>query len=459
MSHVNRREMLGGTAAMLAGGTLLGAEAPAFKVAKFSAEVTCPLGHACMGGGITPAKEIVDPLDVHGFALLGPDKPIVVACIDWCEIRNDAYDRWRQVLAEAAGTTPERVIFSSIHQHDTPIADLEAERLLKEAKAKGSVCMPEFHEQAVQRGGRALREAMKHATSVTHLGMGQGKVEKVASNRRYVDDDGKVRFGRTSATRDAKAREKPEGTIDPFVKTLSLWNGDQAIVALSVYSVHPMSYYGGGGVSADFPGMARRRRQMDDPKCLQIYGSGCSGNTIAGKYNDGNPANRPILADRLVQGMLAAWKATKKVPLTQAAFRNVKMRLEPRDGKGFTLGELQDRLKNDARPFGQCLAALGLSWRKRADAGFKIDVPSVDFGPAQLVLMPGESYVEYQLLAQKIRPDSFVVTLGYGECAPGYIPTEKHVAEGDGNLGDWCWVTPGSEKPMTAALEAALKAS
>ena len=52
-------------------------------------------------------------------------------------------------------------------------------------------------------------------------------------------------------------------------------------------------------------------------------------------------------------------------------------------------------------------------------------MPVLDFGMAQLLLLPGESYVEYQLLAQEPRPDSFVVTMGYGECAPGYIPTEQ----------------------------------
>jgi hypothetical protein len=83
----------------------------------------------------------------------------------------------------------------------------------------------------------------------------------------------------------------------------------------------------------------------------------------------------------------------------------------------------------------------------------------LDFGIAQLVLLPAEAYVEYQLLAQKLRPDSFVVVLGYGECAPGYIPIERAWKEHDGNLNDWCWVAPGSEAAMTAALTTALKAS
>ena len=59
-----------------------------------------------------------------------------------------------------------------------------------------------------------------------------------------------------------------------------------------------MSYYGAGVVSADFVGLARKRRANDDPSIMQIYASGCSGNVTAGKYNDGAPENRPVLAER-----------------------------------------------------------------------------------------------------------------------------------------------------------------
>ena len=52
-----------------------------------------------------------------------------------------------------------------------------------------------------------------------------------------------------------------------------------------------------------------------------------------------------------------------------------------------------------------------------------------------------------------MRPDTFVVTAGYGECATGYIPTDKHFQENDDNLHDWCWVAPGSERALTVALE------
>jgi hypothetical protein len=410
-----------------------------------------------MGGGIAPVARIDDPLFAHGITLLGCGKPIVLCGVDWCEIRNDAYERWCSVLADAAGTTSARVLVACLHQHDAPIADLEAERILKKHGAAGSICLLDFHEKAVQRVAKAVRESLKSPRRITHLGTGQAQVAKVASNRRYLGDDGKPRFDRTSATHDADARAKPEGAIDPWLKTLSFWDGDTPVAAMSCYATHPMSYYGKGRVSADFVGLARKRRQADDPKIFQMYLSGCSGNVTAGKYNDGAPENREILAGRLYDAMLAAWKATKRRPLDSCGFRTAELRLEPRTGPGFTLADLAMRLKTNSKPFGQCLAALGLSWRKRADAGHKITVPVLDFGSAQLVLLPAESYVEYQLLAQKLCPKSFVITVGYVECAPGYIPIEKAWDEGDSNLHDWCWVAPGAEKAMTAALEAALK--
>jgi hypothetical protein len=51
-----------------------------------------------------------------------------------------------------------------------------------------------------------------------------------------------------------------------------------------------------------------------------------------------------------------------------------------------------------------------------------------------------------------MRPDSFVCVAGYGDGATGYIPTDKHFAEGDSNLADWCWVAPGSEPRMLKAI-------
>lgn len=426
------------------------------RLAVFTAEVTVPLGHGMMGGAWR-ATRIADPLEAHGLVLLGAGRPVVFVAVDWCEIRNDALARWQSVLASAADTNPERVMVSAVHQHDAPVADLEAERILRARGLAGTVCDLEFHETAVQRVAESLRQSLPSARRITHLGLGSAQVERIASNRRYLLPDGSVRFDRTSSTRDPVARAAPEHLVDPWLKTLSFWDHDTPLAAVSAYAVHPMSYYGQGEVSADFPGLARRQRQQEMPSVKQIYVSGASGNLTAGKYNDGAVTNRAALAARLHAGMVEAWNSTQRVPLTRLEFRVEHVRLEPRDEPGFRVADLEAALTPDAKPFTQCLAAMGLSWRKRADAAHRIELPCLDFGVAQWLLLPGEAYVEFQLAAQRMRPDCFVLVAGYGEGATGYVPTDRHIAEGDGNLRDWCWVAPGSEARLFAGIRRLLR--
>lgn len=428
----------------------------AMRMATFSADVTVPIGHGMMGGAWL-SKKIADPLEANGLVLLGAGAPVVFVAVDWCEIRNEAFERWQDALADAAGTTKERVMVCTVHQHDAPVADLAAERFLRAHGAAGTVCDPAFHEVAVQRTAQALRDAIKTARRITHIGVGQAQVERIASNRRYLLPDGTVRFDRTSSTRNPVASDAPENLIDPWLKTLSFWDGDTPLAAVSGYAVHPMSYYGQGEVSADFPGLARRRRQQDLPGVKQIYFTGCAGNLTAGKYNTGATTNRPALADRLYQAMVKAWETTQRVPLTRMDFRNELVRLEPRDGAGFSAAELEHKITSESQPFQQCLAAMGLSWRQRADAGHRIAIPCLDLGRAQWLLLPGESYVEFQLAAQRMRPDCFVLTAGYGEGATGYLPTDRHIAEHDSNLSDWWWVAPGSEARLLEAIRRVLR--
>src|SRR3954466_3736311 len=87
------------------------ARGESFRVATFETDITIPIGHACMGGGISNAKRVVDPLYAKGVVLLGDKfEPVVVVALDWCQCNNDSYQRWRDVLARAANTTPVRVM-------------------------------------------------------------------------------------------------------------------------------------------------------------------------------------------------------------------------------------------------------------------------------------------------------------------------------------------------------------
>jgi hypothetical protein len=356
-------------------------------------------------------------------------RPFVLCAVDWCGIRDDANLAWRRALAEATHTVPENVAVHCVHQHNAPFADVEAERLAEAAPGAPLSLDLKFFDRAVAQSADAARVALGHTVPFTHVGTGQARVEKVASNRRIVGADGKVRATRYSATKDKTVRDEPEGLIDPWLKTLSFWDGERPLVALSYYATHPMSYYGDGRVSSDFCGLARQKRHDEEPGVFQVYFNGCAGNVTAGKYNDGAKENRPVLRDRIYEAMKAAWKATERRPVSGWEWRVEPVRLPARAEKSFGEEESRRLLEDPkAAPAKRGNAAFQLAWLKRLDR--PIPLMCLDFGKVLVLHLPGEPFIEYQLKAQELRPDAFVCVAGYGDGGPGYIPTARAYLEG-----------------------------
>jgi hypothetical protein len=217
-----------------------------------------------------------------------------------------------------------------------------------------------------------------------------------------------------------------------------------------------MSYYGDGRVSADFCGLARQTFQ-DETKVFQVYFNGCGGNITAGKYNDGSKENRPVLRDRIYSAMAAAWKDTKRREVKEWEWRFERVKLPPRKEPSFgaeqSKATQEDPKATDAK---RNNAAYQLGWLKRIDT--PIEVNCLDFGGAVLNLfLPGEAFVEYQLAAQKMRPDAVVNVAAYGDDGPGYIPTAKGYLEG-GYEPTVALAGPEAEEILLQATRKLLKA-
>ena len=84
------------------------------------------------------------PLSARGVVLLGSGEPIVLCAIDWIGIGNGGQDAWKQALAAAADTTPERVCIHALHQHDAPGCDFTAEEIAAEWNLAGRQFPVEF---------------------------------------------------------------------------------------------------------------------------------------------------------------------------------------------------------------------------------------------------------------------------------------------------------------------------
>lgn len=429
---------------------------PKVKLASFDVDATPPLGSAMAYQAVRRLDELT--LRCRGVVLIGAGDPIVLCAVDWIGIANGGHDAFRQALATAAKTSPDRVAVHTLHQHDAPACDFTAEDIIKELKTQGySRFDGDFHRQVIERATKAIADSIQQATVITHYGVGTGLVKEVASQRRIAGPDGKIRATRTSTTKDPLLRAEPEGVIDPNVSLLSFWNNEQPIAMLSYYACHPQSYYLRGVPSPDFPGIARFIRGQDRNNTLHVHFNGAGGNVTAGKYNDGAETNRMLLANRLADGMRLAEQQTVRKPLVPSDIRWTSRSVKLPLARHLNEEDLLRKLK-ETPPKGTISFADQLAFFRRIQQGHTIPISCLSIGEARVLHMPGELFVEYQLAAKGMRQDLQVMMAAYGDYGPGYIGTDRAYTEGGyETLPTSSSVDPSVEPLLLETLEQLLK--
>lgn len=430
---------------------------PACRVATFDIDATPPIGSWMAYDPVTNRWDL--GLRARGLVLLDAGEPIVLCAIDWIGIANEGHDAFCAALARAVGTSPQRVAVHTLHQHDAPDCDFSAEDILKKAEQDPRQYESRFHREVLSNLEAAVRQALPRAQPVTQIGLGEARVDRVASNRRIVGPDGKVRATRWTATKDPEIRAEPEGTIDPVVSLVSFWNGERPVAVLSYYASHPQSYYRTGIPNPDFPGLARFFRGLAVPEALHIHFTGAGGNIGAGKYNDGSPQNRLALADRLADGMRRAWEGTRKRTLTagDVGWTIESIALPP--AKHLIADKLEAEIKAAVAAEPSAWSASRLAWLGRCQAGHRIDVGCLRLGQARILHLPGEPFVEFQLMAKAARPDLFVTVAAYGDYAPWYIGTAIAYEQGGYETSPSASnVAPEAEAVVKAAIRKLLRA-
>lgn len=421
-------------------------------LATFRFDVTPPRGHSCCGGWIKPVTEVDDPLEAIGCVLLGGGAPVVICAVDWTGLLNESHLEWRTALAEAAGTTSDRVAVHCVHQHNAPLVCAGTQRLLDGQPDLPPTFDRDFHRACLDRARRAVQAALSRAVPVTHVGFGAAPVVEVAGNRRVArGPDGRITAMRGSACKDPALIALPEGPIDPLLRTVAFYARDRKIVACHFYATHPMSYYGDGRVSADFCGLARRHRQAAEPECTHLYFTGCAGDIAAGRYNDGTPAARARLTQRIHDAIVASETALRREPIGRVEWRTQGFVPAPNpaitsDALAELMTKRRDALVLRMRP------AYKLAFLQRCDRGLPFVLGALHLNNLAVLLLPAEPFVEYQLRAQEIarRP---VAVAAYGDAGPWYIPTRQEFPA-RGYEVDHAFARPETDDALTAAIRA-----
>ena len=421
-----------------------------FQISTFESDVTPPVGHPLCAGWYPPAASIRDPLSVLGVVLVPDDEPPIVLCaLDWAELSNRDYLQWREELATAVDTSVDRVAIHCTHAHDTPWPDRDAQNILDEYGHPNVIMEGNWAERVRAQAAEVVSESTKSFQPLTDISIGEAYVDRIASNRRVLGNDGKVRGVRWTATRDPELRSEPEGLIDPMLKSIGFWHGEKRIACLHYYAVHPTSMDGTGEVTPEFVGLARNRRIEEDPGVAHIYFTGCAGNITAGKYNDGIADNRELFTQRIHQAMLAAEAASTRRSLVRMHWKVELVHLPPREDMNepdlrATLGENKTNVKTKSK------TAIMLAYLHRQNVPIPITCLHIN-DEVGIMHLPGETFIEYQIQAQESRPDAFIAVAGYGDLGTGYITLERSFAEGGYEPVD-AFVSGKSEAIMRAAI-------
>jgi hypothetical protein len=422
------------------------------RVATFAADVTPRLGEGPCIGFMPQVLRVEHPLYAKGVVLTDAGGTYVLCALDYVGVCNDTYDLFRKTIAAAAGTAPGRVAVQSLHQHTAPCLDANGQQLLYRDKPVRLSNDLEFAAQTAGKVADAVREAAKKTRRVTHVGTSRAKVERVASNRRVVRPDGSIAV-RLSACKDPLLRQAPEGLIDPWLRTITFFDGGARVAQLHYYATHPQSFYGDGRITYDVPGIARERLEKES-KVFQVHFTGCGGNVAMGKYNDGTPAARAALSERLYEAMARAAAHGERQPVTRIAWTTKAVEFPPRTEPEFSADACRKVLGQADKPFPERLkAAMLLAWIERVRSGRAVELSCLALGGVKIVHLPGEPFVEFQLAAQKAVPDSFVAVAGYGDCPMWYYGPDRIYTDRGGYEQTWSFTGPCERRINDAVAE------
>jgi hypothetical protein len=300
---------------------------------------------------------------------------------------------------------------------------------------------PTWETEALDRIGRAIVDASKHAVPV-RLGVGYGAAY-IGYNRRAVASDGTVSMLWSNSTK------VPTWPVDPLMAVLRIDHMDgQPLAILVNYAAHPVTL-GSDDLrySADFPGvMCQVVERAFGGKPLAFFVQGAPGDINV--FDAGTPVNLDV-----VGRINWAGKTLGDAAIDTA--RRIRTVPDPNPKIDFAEQSLTFKLRWDPEVFRQ------ESLRQLGPKAFEIFAPPIEKtmrlpvttalinGKIAIVGMPGEPFVDFQTDLRARCPVQDCFFLGYTNGYYGYFPTIKAASEGGyGASNATTWVEVGAGEQM-----------
>ncbi len=403
-------------------------------------------GYSGRAGGSTGIHD-----ELYGKALVLDDGAtrLAVVTLDLIGLDADAVGRVRALVAEQTGIPAANVLIAASHTHSGPMPAV-AENPYLRLGAYGWAPDADWTRMLIKSLAGAVAAAW-HARRPAKLGVGRGELSGLAYNRRHFVDGGTP--------------------IDPDVAVLLVTEAaGRPLAVLYNYACHPVTQREDNLlISADYPAVASRLVETNFPGTVALFANGCCGDqdprhAFWGRY-EGTEAAGLLLGSEVVQVVarlladgdladdvsLAATARQITVPLMaqpdragaaalvaeQEAFLAA-LREKETHGESELVPRAFHSMLLESHPtvgLGEFYVAWARELQRLAEAGESLpptaaEVQVLQLGPAVLVGLPGEIFVELGLRIKERLRGRAVFIAGYANGNVGYVPTRAAYAEG-----------------------------
>jgi neutral ceramidase len=346
--------------------------------------------------------------------------------LDVIELDADSIAKIRARITMLTGIAGERIGVTCTHTHGGP-ATMPGRRL-------GNADV-DYLDRLCQLAAETVAEAA-NAISPAIVTWGVGNEPTVGKNRRI-----------------------PGGIIDPDVAVIRFQRADGTVAGLLVsYGCHPVTL-GPNNVlaTADYPGYVRRTMEAVYPGAAVQFATGCCGQVNNGHTSRDGDKGRGMTwrtfgeAERIGRAVAGAAIQTAErsarleaampvtdVPVVPMPIRTARRMIplpflpppSPEEVQRLReewQAELRDVERRDSLPGEIDRLLVFLAWADELlagsqDASIDAEVMTIALGDIALVLLPGESFVEFGLEIKQRGTSPRIMTLAYANGRPGYIP-------------------------------------
>ena len=384
-------------------------------------------------------KTFHDPCKVRVAVFQDGNKKVALIGIDALGIDKSLVNNVRNEVYKRCGIAPEALMIGASHSHSSgPLGMVQpgeydhADKFVQSLAYEKSSCADPVYIQMVERKLIETIIAADKSLADTKIGIGRGKEDSVAFNRRFLMKNG-ITYTHPGQLNPDIVKEA--GPVDPEVGVIGTWDKDGKCIGCIVnFACHATT--NPGGISANWIYyMEQAIRGAMGPDCVVVFLAGASGDLT--QVNNLNPYVNLSGANwaRYVGGKVGAEvvKVLLSMPrgtLLPLDAKKTTLAFQRRTPNPLNVKESYETVKMTAEEVG----ATNWVFAKETvllDAKLKrkpireTEVQAIQVGPVVFVSNPAEFFCQLGLDIKSKSPFPFTFPVSLANDCVGYVPTTE----------------------------------